>query len=113
MRPRLRGGGTAGSWFSLDLQLVSYVCVAAIRSDSTYDCLGGWAAGRGPDGMLGSPSIGAVRSASTWLWMRAACSIRTLQNEAQSGWGSEGCTELSHLNVPARVEESCRDGWGE
>lgn len=67
MGPRLRGGGTAGSWFSFDLQLVSYVCVAASTDDSTHDCLGGWAAGRGPDGMLGSLSIGAVRSASTWV----------------------------------------------
>lgn len=43
----------------------------------------------------------------------AACSIRMLRNEAQSGWGSEGCTELSHLNVPARMKVSGEDGWGE
>lgn len=69
MRPRLREGGTAGSWFSLDLQLVSYVCVTASTVNSTYDCLGGCAAGRGPDGMLGSLSIGTVRSVSTWGWV--------------------------------------------
>lgn len=71
IRPRVRGGGTAGSWFSFELRFVSHVCQRK-QTDSTYDCLSGWTAALGPDGALGSLSIGAIRVVDD-LWV---CCLR-------------------------------------
>lgn len=48
--------------------MLALIC-ASKQSLSTYEFLGGWAAGLGPDGMLGSLSIGAIRSLSTGTWL--------------------------------------------